>query len=165
MLKDSMETGKNALAESNSRLEHASRELKEKRATCEAEFSQRIQWMQAKISLNESNSRIVQENGVLGEKLATSEAELRKQKCIVISISFANGNSQTGVSNVEDQLVSTNDIDTGKDNKTEQPDVDVMLAEVGKENELLKEKVSSSEAKLSEEGKEKLKLLRSSKLE
>ncbi|KAL4295534.1 hypothetical protein GQ457_12G000750 [Hibiscus cannabinus] len=91
----------------------------------------------------------------LGEKLATSEAELRKVRgsmevrhnALTVSNSrLVHQIRELGEKLVTYQLVSTNDIDTGKDNKTEQPDVDVMLAEVGKENELLKEKVSSSEA-------------------
>ncbi|XVF53033.1 hypothetical protein PTKIN_Ptkin05aG0066700 [Pterospermum kingtungense] len=122
--------------------------------------------------------KLEQENGALGEKLAICEAECRKLKdsmepgkndALNGSNSAANKldddkNLITCVSNVKEELVSTNDRDTGSENETEKlkSNVDLVVAEIEKENEeeMLREKVSTLEAKLSEEGKEKVKLLK-----
>ncbi|XWS50061.1 hypothetical protein CRYUN_Cryun12cG0055900 [Craigia yunnanensis] len=64
--------------------------------------------------------------------------------------------SLTRISNVKEELVSTNDYDTGCENEIEQlkSNVDLVVAEIDKENELLREKVLTLETKLSEEGEE-----------
>ncbi|KAE8698124.1 Detected protein of unknown function [Hibiscus syriacus] len=135
-------------SESNSRLVQANEALGEKLASSEAELRKVRESTEIwKNALTESNSRLRLQIGELEEKLATSEAELSNLRdALNESISSVDENSDTGISNVEDHLVSMNDMNT-------------MLAEISKENELLKEKVSSLEAKLSEEGEEKMKLL------
>ncbi|XP_039058907.1 COP1-interactive protein 1-like [Hibiscus syriacus] len=134
--------------ESNSRLVQANEALGEKLASSEAELRKVRESAEVRENaLTQSNSRLVLQIGELEEKLATCEAELSNLRdAMNESISSVDETSQTGISNVEDQLVSMNDMNT-------------MLAEISKENELLKEKVSSLEAKLSEEEEEKLKLL------
>ncbi|KAK8709335.1 hypothetical protein V6N13_060352 [Hibiscus sabdariffa] len=128
MLKGSTETGKNALAEPNSWLEHANRELKEKLATCEAELSNLRDTMEAGKNawMNQFHWRME----IPGPAFQMSKTSLFLP-----------------MTSIQGRIMKpTNE--------------DAMLAEVGKENELLKEKVSSLEAKLSEEGKETLKLLK-----
>ena len=119
--------------------------------------------------------RLEQENAALGEKLATCEAEFKKLRDSmepgknastglnsVVNKLEDDGNSLTRISNVKDELVSTNECDAGRENEIEQlkSNVDLVVAEIEKENELLREKILTLETKLSEEGKEKLKLLK-----
>ncbi|XWS38261.1 hypothetical protein CRYUN_Cryun19dG0116200 [Craigia yunnanensis] len=129
--------------------------------------------------------KLEQENGALGEKLATCEAEFKKLRDSmepgknastglnsVVNKLEDDGNSLTRISNVKDELVSTNDCATGREDddcatgredEKEQPksSVDLVVAEIDKGNEeLLREKVLTLEAKLSEEGEEKLNLLK-----
>ena len=117
--------------------------------------------------------RLEQENGALGKKLATCEAEFRKLRDSMESgknaptgLSSAvnkleddgNSVSLTRISNVKDELVSTNECDAGRENEIGQlkSNVDFVVVEIEKENELLKGKILTLETKLSEEGKEKL---------
>ncbi|XP_040956181.1 COP1-interactive protein 1 [Gossypium hirsutum] len=74
-------TARNALSESNSRLEQDNRKLGEKLATCDAEVRKSRDTMEAwKNAWAESISRLEHENGHLKEKLATCEVELRKSR-------------------------------------------------------------------------------------
>ncbi|MBA0588359.1 hypothetical protein Gorai_001467 [Gossypium raimondii] len=80
-LRNSIKTARNALSESNSRLEQDNRNLGEKLATCEAEVRKSRDTMEAcKNARTESISRLEHENGHLKEKLATCEVELRKSR-------------------------------------------------------------------------------------
>ncbi|XVF51360.1 hypothetical protein PTKIN_Ptkin04bG0178800 [Pterospermum kingtungense] len=126
----------------------------------------------------ENYKKLEQENGALEQKLATCEAELRKLRDSMEPDKNAStglnpvlvnnnkleddGNSLSGISNVAAELVSANDCDTGRENGIEQlkSDVNLVVAEMDKENEELKEKVMNLEAKLGEEGEEKLNLLK-----
>ncbi|KAB2014145.1 hypothetical protein ES319_D09G205300v1 [Gossypium barbadense] len=80
-LRNSIKTARNALSESNSRLEQDNRKLGEKLATCDAEVRKSRDTMEAwKNAWAESISRLEHENGHLKEKLATCEVELRKSR-------------------------------------------------------------------------------------
>ncbi|XP_022777365.1 protein NETWORKED 4B-like [Durio zibethinus] len=117
--------------------------------------------------------KLEQENEALEQKLATYEAEFRKLWGTtepgktaasglnsVINKLEDDGNSLTHISKVAAELVSTIDCDTGRENGIKQlnSNVDLVVAEMEKENELLGEKVLNLEAKLREEGEEKLNL-------
>ncbi|XP_022737222.1 spindle pole body component 110-like [Durio zibethinus] len=125
-----------------------------------------------------TKERLEQENEALELKLATCEAEFKKLRDkieagkdastalnSVVNKLEVDGNSSTCISKVADELVSANDCDsTGRENGIEEVknNVDSLVAEMDKENEeeLLREKVLNLEAKLSEEGEAKLKLLK-----